>query len=447
MLVTALTSAAAQPAPASPPAPLTPPAAPASTAPSATPPTPTTTTPAKPTAPEPAPTDEPREAVVVMRDGRTFTGILVSKDDKFVVLNIGGLDTPFAAARVERVRLLEPVLDRYRALRATIDDHDSEQLLALVDLLISRDKLAESVKELEDLIGRQPNNEAAKLKLERVLSLVAVRESELDRPDPASTDRSERRPDGTLAPDRETGAPLLTPEQANLLKVFELDLDKKPAVSVTRQTAEELLEKFAADPLVPSTKEGRDALIREGSLSLVDLMFRLRAREFYPQIRVLSTPEPLQRFREEIQQGLLLSGCATSGCHGSFAGGRFVLATRRASSEIAALTNFLIVNEYRTNDSKPLLDFQTPERSALIELALPREQSARPHPAAPHPETGVDQWRPFLRGRSDTRIPRIAAWISSLYQPRAQYSVGYVPIRPFVPEANQAKSAPKPDAK
>lgn len=449
MLVTTIAGASAQPT--------SPPAAPSAPAPSALP---SANTPPNPLAPverpaevtRPAPTtgeasasDEPREAVVVMRDGRSFTGILVSRNDKVVILNIGGLDTPFATPRVERVRLLEPVLERYRALRATIDDHDSEQLLSLVDLLISRDKLAESVKELEDLIGRQPNNEAAKLKLERVLTQIAVRESEQERPDPEPRDHAGKRPDASTA-DRDTGAPLLTPEQANLLKVFELDLEKKPAVSVARQVAEEMLEKHVADPLVPSTKEGREALIREGSLGMVDLMFRLRAREYYPQIRVLSTPEPLQRFREEIQQGLLLSGCATSGCHGSFAGGRFVLATRRGSSEAAALTNFLIVNEFRTNDSKPLLDFQSPERSALIELALPRDQSSRPHPAAPHPETGTDQWRPFLRGRSDPRIPRIAAWIASLYQPRAQYSVGYVPIRPFVPEANQAKSAPKAEA-
>jgi hypothetical protein len=392
---------------------------------------------------------EPREAVVILRDGRTFSGVLVSQNDKSVVLNIGGLDTTFATPKVERVRMLEPVLERYKALRASIDDHNSEQLLLLVDFLIARDKLAESVKELEALIARQPNNEGAKLKLDRVLTLVALRESEEE----AAAAQADGRLQPGAAPstDRDSGggggAPLLTPEQANLLKVFELDLDQRPAVAVPRQVGEEVMQKFAGDPLVPTTKEGRDALIAEGSLGLVDLMFRLRARDYYSQIRVLSTPQPLQKFREEIQQGLLLSGCATSGCHGSYAGGRLVLATRRPTSEIGALTNFLIINEFRMSDGSALLNFQKPEHSALIELALPRDQSARPHPPAPHPETGADQWRPFIRGRSDPRVARIAAWVSSIYQPRAQYSVGYTPVRPFVPEANQAKTAPKVDPK
>ncbi len=395
---------------------------------------------------------EPQEAVVILRDGRTFSGVLVSQNDKSVVLKIGGLDTTFATPRVERVRILEPVLERYKALRASIDDHDSEQLLLLVDFLIARDKLGESVKELEALIARQPNNEGAKLKLDRVLTLVALRESEEESAALPSDDRTD--PGARSGNDRDSGgsggaggAPLLTPQQANLLKVFELDLDQRPAVVVPRHVGEEVMQKFAGDPLVPVTKEGRDALIAEGSLGLVDLMFRLRARDYYSQIRVLSTPEPLQKFREEIQQGLLLSGCATSGCHGSFSGGRLVLATRRPTSEIGALTNFLIINEFRMSDGSALLNFQKPEHSALIELALPRDQSARPHPPAPHPETGADQWRPFIRGRSDPRAARIAAWVASLYQPRAQYSVGYTPVRPFVAEANQAKTAPKAEPK
>ncbi|CAN5857879.1 hypothetical protein BH11PLA1_BH11PLA1_20780 [soil metagenome] len=370
------------------------------------------------------------EAVITLRDGRAFTGLLVTKTPDGFILRIAGIDTTFAAPKVESYRVLEPALDRYHHMRAAIDDDDAPQLLQLIDFLTTRDLLTEAVKEAEALAARQPSNPDAKAKLQRLTQLIDLKQSESDAADnggpmggrPEQGDPTLRQP-----------VPLLTVEQANLIKVYELDLDKAPAVLVPRGASEAVFARYAGDPLVPPSKEGRDALIREGSGKMLELMFRLRARDFYPQVKVLRTPDALRAFREDVQQPLLLVGCATSGCHGGTSAGRFMLAAQRAQSERAALTNFYILSNFKTDAGKSLLDFDHPEKSALIQLALPREQSTYPHPAVPSAQSGVDQWRPALRGRADGRIAQIVKWMGGLFQPRPKYDVGYQPARPLAP--------------
>lgn len=384
--------------------------------------------------PSPAPTiDVPGEfpeATLVLLDGRTFTGLLISRDEQKYVIRIAGIDTTFAASKVDRCQVLEPVLERYKRLRAAIDDNDADQLMQLADFLMARDRLGEALAEMQALAARQPGNPDVRAKLVRIEQLVDLRASQNETPGtaPAAVEPV----DTTKHP-----VPLLTPEQVNLLKVFEIDLDRDPGVLVPRQVAEAVFTKFAGDPLVPPTKEARDALLREGSGKMLELMFRLRAREFYTQVKVLQTPEPLKRFREDVQQTLLLSGCATSGCHGGVSAGRFIVATQRPMSEQTSLTNFYIVSRFKLASGKGLIDFENPTRSALIQLGLPRDQSTTPHPPVPNPETGADQWRPAIRSKTDPRLKQLTGWISSLFQPRPTYELNYKPLKAWTAEGER----------
>ncbi len=396
----------------------------------------------------PAPSPEPEkpvvkpselsEAVLLLRDGRSFTGFLVSKDDEKFVLRIAGIDTTFESAKVERYRILEPVLERYARLRASIDDNDVPQLVELIDFLISREKLDEALKEAQALRQRQPANPDVRRALERVQNLVDLK---------ANADESDANAAGgsttETAQDHAGHAPLMTPEQVALVKVYEVDLEKDQSVVIPRSVAEAVLQKYAESPLVPTTKEGREALIREGPGKILDLMFRLRAREFYPQVKVVQTPESIRRFRDEVQQTIIVGGCATSGCHNSATtGGRLVFSTNKPASERTSVTNFYILNRFRTTDGKGLIDTENPERSALIQLGLPRDRSLRPHPAVIDAVTGADLWKPTIKSSADRKVQNVTDWVNALYLPRPQYDVGYKPVRPFEPQMPQAGMGP-----
>ncbi len=391
-----------------------------------------------PKAPEPKkPESEPgelAEAVLLLRDGRSFTGFLVSKSDEKFVLRIAGIDTSFEAAKVERYRILEPVLERYARLRANIDDNDVPQLIELIDFLVSREKLDEALSEVKALRQRQPTNPDVRRALERVQNLVDLRVN-ADEPDANAAAGT-----STEAAVEHTGhAPLMTPEQVALVKVYEVDLEKDQSVVIPRSVAEAVLQKYAESPLVPTTKEGREALIREGPGKILDLMFRLRAREFYPQVKVVQTPESIRRFRDEVQQTLIIGGCATSGCHNSATtGGRLVFSTNKPASERTSVTNFYILNRFRTSDGKGLIDTENPERSALIQMGLPRDRSLRPHPAVIDAVTGADLWKPTIKSSTDRKVQNVTDWVNALYLPRPQYDVGYKPVRPFEPQMPHA---------
>src|SRR5690606_38486085 len=49
--------------------------------------------------------------------------------------------------------------------------------------------------------------------------------------------------------------PLLSEEQVNLLKVWELDLNNPPRLLVDRSTVDKLLDRYGDDPGIPTTRD------------------------------------------------------------------------------------------------------------------------------------------------------------------------------------------------
>src|SRR5262249_31154494 len=85
---------------------------------------PAASAPAQPPKAEPPPplaateSSEPREAIVLLKDGQRYRGMLVSRDEDKVVLKIAGIDTPIPSGQIERVMVLKPVLEQYRSMRS-----------------------------------------------------------------------------------------------------------------------------------------------------------------------------------------------------------------------------------------------------------------------------------------------------------------------------------------
>jgi hypothetical protein len=71
-------------------------------------------------------------------------------------------------------------------------------------------------------------------------------------------------------------------------------------------------------------------------------------------------------------------------------------------------------------DGRPLIDYQNPGRSPLLQFGLPREDAITPHP-------DVVGWTPVFRSRDSRAFQRAVRWIQSMYRPRPDYPIEYTP--------------------
>lgn len=407
--------------------------------------------------------DVEREITLYMTDGQRFSGLLVEQTPMHFVVRIGVIKTTFKAEQVERFRLLAPVQERYEELRRAVDETDPEQVANLVEWLRARRQLGTAFNEAAAFLERVPGNATvARLKGQLEQQIELRRRSRSLTKSPAAGgpggEKGIARPEGAAGGADEGGAelwggelalvPLLSEDQIRLMRVFEVDLSAGPRVEVPRAAVTALIERFADDPMIPSTREGREELYRRSGPELLELLFRLRARDLYSQVQVVDQPTSIRRFRDDVFRSWLASSCATSECHGGAEAGRLILPSRKPGSDATVSTALYILQQYRTDAGEPLLNFAAPEQSRLFQMALPRGESRHPHPpvmrtvagSGPGAGAGVarDVFKPALSGQEDRRFAQAVAWLRSMYQPRPDYQLDYQPQRPLHPAQDQA---------
>jgi hypothetical protein len=388
-----------------------------------------------------------REARVVTANGDIFTGLLVEHNQDRVVLKINGITAPFPVKDITSIETLPPNRERYEQYRAALDPADVRGRLNLVKWLVSVDMLDEAKIETDHAVKIDPSDVPAAEQRLLVEGLINLRRNEKN---PASKGPGKRPPGG--AKPKPPPFPLLTPEQINTIRVYEINLADPPRLQIDRDTVTQLIQQFAGDPLIPANREAQDALYRKRPEQIVDLMFKLRARDFYPRVKVLQDPASMRKFREDVHRGWLLNYCASNDCHGGTQAGRLWLNNRPSNSDGTVYTNFYILDRFRIRaergDQKgqlvPLIDFVNPAQSPLIQLALPPGESLFPHPTPQRP--GKAPYKPLFRDVDDARVERTVRWIESMYIPRPEYGISYTPPNPAKEVAAQKPPADPPDA-
>jgi hypothetical protein len=396
-------------------------------APAATPPpTPPPPLEQQPEAAEAEHADAGREAVVVLKDGQRFNGFLVQRLPDRTVLRIAGIDTPIRNTLIDRVEVLPPVLDRYRQMRSVIDDTDVDRLLLLAEWLRVRAEWDLALEEIDQVLAVSPGHPDG----ERMRLLVISQRELAHRP---KTDRPGGEGAGpALPPDPQANFPLLSPREINLIKVYEIDLKNPPRIVIPREVVDQLLQMYKGDRRVPQTPEEQAMLYRSSPTRVLDLMFRLRARELYERVQVVDQPRSMRLFRDDVHRTWIMNSCATARCHGGAEAGRLQLYTKRPNTEPTVYTNFIILDRYRLPDGTQLINYDEPADSPLLQMGLPREPSTHPHPLVPSLDGRGDLWRPFFRSKDDFRFQQAVEWIKSMYRPRPDYPIDY---RPPTPEA------------
>lgn len=381
---------------------------------------------ADPVATDPASGDpasgDPIETEVTLRDGRTITGEFVRKDSTKLWLRIAGIETPLSLTDVDRVKQLPSVEVRYEQLRQSIEPKDVAGLVRLSQWLLARKRYALALAEVDRALYVDPRDPSALQQKTLVLESWRIADASKSG-EPAEQDAGalELAPEPRQAPNEEW--PFLTPEQINLIRVYEVNLKDPPRMFISRDTINRFLDRYAGQGSIPATKEGRDAFIRLRPSRQLEAMFAVRAREFYSEVRIAENPESFKRLRDDVLRGWLINSCATTQCHGGSQAGRLQLIPIRPGSDDAVYSNFLILDRFRTSDGLPLIDYSQPARSPLLHMALDPRVSLFTHPATEGPK----RWQPVFRSEKDDKFQRTVAWIRTMFQPRPDYPVEYTP--------------------
>ncbi|MBL8874842.1 MAG: hypothetical protein JNM86_03490 [Phycisphaerae bacterium] len=390
--------------------------------------------PAQPSEPAPAPSGQ-LETVLVLKDGTQVVGRLVSIDDEKYTMLIAGISTRFAKENVLRVMPQPPVEERYRQMRDSIDDSDFDRRVLLAEWLRDRKRYDLALKELESILAADANHPRAR-ELKKTIELqvdldqaAAKRKAARD----AEKGSEKSSPDGESADPRESELsrpfPVLSEDQINLIRVYEIDLTNPPRLLIPKELIAQLISRYGDDSLLPATAEQREKLYQTKPSQILDLVYRLKAKDLYPLVRVMEDPASLQAFKREVHQGWVMNGCATGRCHGGEEAGRLMLKRSRPTDASTYYTNFLILDRFRLADGKPLINYDEPEKSPLIQMAMPRNLTTRPHPVVRN-QAGTDQWKPAIRSVDDRRYRATLDWIRSMYRPRPDYGVSYTPPLP-----------------
>jgi len=367
------------------------------------------------------------ETEVVFKDGARVSGMVVEQSPETIVMSINGIRTTFKMSTIDRIRVLPPIEDRYRALRDTIDPEDADGIMKLAEWLRARGRLDLALTEIDRVLELEPANPSA-----RDLRTLIVEQEKLSAA--TSAPRSDRKPIAPLSKTpRAAEFPLLTEEQVNLIRVFEVDLNDPPRMIITRDTMRRFLDKYAGTVVegrgsVPVTPEGRDLFYRLKPAEVLGWMFDLKAREFYNEVEVMENPASMRRFRDDIHRTWLTNSCATSRCHGGEDAGRLWLYNRRNGSDAAAYTNFLILERFRLENGLPLINYNEPSRSVLLQMGLSRDSAVFKHPEVVGLHRG--KWKAVFRSEDDHKYQQAVDWILSMYPKRTDYPVEYTPPVP-----------------
>lgn len=385
--------------------------------------------------PRDRPADEHR---VVLRSGATIEGQLLESNPQSIRVRAAGAELTFQRSEIVRLTELEPLAERYRRRMEALSVTDTEGRLAIAGWLRDNEAYRTARREAQAIVEHDPfNARAVDLRrwLDAQIALLDAAEQRTAEPqDPAETDDREQIADTESDPSEPVRRaapndfPLLTPEEVNRIKVYEVDLENPPRMVIPHETIERLIDRYGSSDLVPRG-EGRGSIYRWPEADVLALMFDLRARELYPEVRVLDQPEAIRQFRDEVHAKWLINNCGAASCHGGQQAGRLWLSNERVNSDRTVYTNLLILDQFTLDDGTPLINFDEPERSPLLHMGLPETRSDFPHPPT-RPRAGRRGWRPNFRDTEDPAFRRAVEWMDAMLHPRPDYGIAYEPPVP-----------------
>lgn len=363
-----------------------------------------------------------QHGTVVLTDGTRRDGIIISDEFDRVLLDIEGIRTRFDRAVVDHVELQPTPEELYEQFKSAIRPDMYDRRMELCQWLFDQRLYYLAEKELLSLKADRPDY-AGLDQLLRVVQaqVLLLSDEELDESAPLIDGDAEEAPvtgpveHRDMLPDE-----LVTASDVNIIRIYELDFENPPRVAISPDTIRKLIENYASHSAIPADADGRSSLFRKDPIDVLRLMFEVRARDLYPEVEVLSEPASMNLFRQRVHNTWLINNCATSNCHGGVNAGRLFLHRHNHLDERVRYTNFLILDRLELDPSHPLINYDEPVQSRIIQFGLPATEARDPHPDVPG-------WRPVFNKGNRKMLEDAVDWIRSMYIPRPDYPVDYQP--------------------
>ncbi|MCC7146323.1 MAG: hypothetical protein IT443_07745 [Phycisphaeraceae bacterium] len=376
---------------------------------------------------------------LTLQDERVLEGEWVAEDEQAITLRIHRVTTRVLRQEIRQVRELPSILEQYNQRRQQLAPGDLEGRYQLAYWLFGWDSFELAQHEVEQL--RRQLAEAEELPAglpERVEILAAALQKrlELERradalpgegPSPASAPATEALADAL---------PRLNNQQINRIRVMEVDIARHPRVKVPREVIDDIFQKYATHVSVPKGRLPQARFRALPGWMQLDLIFTLRAREYYDRVEVVDDPPGLLRFRRDIHP-LVLNYCGSLTCHGSPTAVSMPVILNEPNRVDTVYTNFYVLQTTRSPNGQ-VIDRDKPERSLLVQYAMPRARAYTAHPDVPG-------WRPLFQTEleKDELYRMVVRWLNrGLFKPTPDYGIQFPapttqPIPPgSAPEAN-----------
>ena len=391
-----------------------------------------------------------QRGLVQLRDGTVVRGEIIRDTLEEVEFKVDTVQGKLPRSQVYRVVLEMDFDARYARIKASISPEEHGRRLGLARWLTDQGRLDLAITELEALLRDADIEEArdmlrdvnARVKLAQAVEVnkrsrakpapeagnTASTPGTAPGADPATGPARTGDSKGTATAEAPKGPPtsremlpkdLLSNADVNLVRVYEIDFKDPPRMTVSPEGVRQLILRYGSSALVPADSQARNALYSKSGTELAHLLFDLKARDLYGYIEVDEDPASIAKFRTRVHNSWLIGNCATSRCHGGVDAGRFFLYTGNAKDQRIRYTNLLTLLNFKV-DGKPMVNFEDPPNSLLIQYALPRTTARYPHP-------DVKGWKPIFGNSTPQLMQDTLDWIRSMYQPRPEYPVKYIP--------------------
>ena len=349
--------------------------------------------------------------IVVTKDGSTYEGD-VREEEQSVIVVIRGIETRFPRADIERIDYGDFEKDFHDQL-AKLGPNDVAGRIALARQAFDRRRYDLAREAVADAQRIDPNSREAADMMDLI-----DRTQRLERSGQAAEPSGGPRGGGGggAMPAPATARAGATPAERRLLSAEDINIirqkELKPTDTGVRITFQgDVKRRFTEQQNVRFADFNRLPPIEQAMQILNDGDDEMRR-----QVRITSDPSALAEFKRSVQP-LVLSGCATTACHGTAAGGGLVLYAP-AEGDPVAYTNFYILTQYQSRTAprgnqgifgsamRKLVERGHGDSSLLANYGLPTTIAEYDHPLV-----GGRTVQPIFRNKADQRFEQVVRWM------------------------------------
>ena len=381
-----------------------------------------------------------KPGVLKTRDGKTLEGEITDTPESMIVKR-GSIEVHVAHADVASVRYVESA-DAFTPRINELKPDDVAARIALAREAFRAGQYPTARGLANEVLAKDPNNKEAVDLLNMIRRQISLESRQ--RGMEAATTQEAVSSIGTPLPPGELPHRYLSDPEIN--RIRQTELQDGDAARVRVRLEHDVANRFMQ---IPQADNGNFANLStfQQAISII----RQGDADMRKDVIVLEDPGSVREFRQNIQK-IILVGCAASSCHGTQAGGAFVLFPSM-DNQAAAYTNFYMLSTYQKRPAvQPdsifggslagamMIDRQVPDRSMLLTYGLPPQQAgAHSHPAIPG-------FRPAFATVNDGLYRRVRSWIADgLVHQEPVYGITYQPPvakPPTAPATTQSTTKP-----